>query len=146
MAISRDIFSSDSSGTGFAVSASRTDERDDDALLDVTRWRDSWSFAASAGGQPESRWRALYPEDVYSDPRPDPESYPAPFLEIGTSAPDIPLDLVRPDRWTDLFQDVWNRRENISVTEARAVVMQARHRCRTTADRSTMAIGLCDNM
>lgn len=99
MEISRDVLSSDSS-SGFAVGASRADPSDERELADLIRWKDRWRFAASVGGRPGSRWRALNPDDVYSDPRTvlaDPECYPAPLIEVTTSVPDVPKDFVRPD-------------------------------------------------
>lgn len=57
----------------------------------------------------------------------------------------MPNELLSFAGWADLFSGTWQRTENIAVTEGRAAVMQARHRCRGDLPEPSIALGLLDN-
>ena len=146
--------SSDSSGLGFCVS--RNVSITTPEIKSVAGWKERWRFKRvfedSQSRSVRHRAQALALADLnpYTnvatalDPKRDPRD--AEFWAVDLRFPDVPAAWMRANRWGDLFAGRWGFKEDITVTEGRAAVMQARWICKEYGPGHFSHLGLLDNM
>ena len=145
------VLSSDASGLGYCVSASRCGTV---PILKVLEWKEKWRFKTKYQPPTERRARhraaalELHNASPYLDTKTVlSSSSPVPDITvcIDSTFPEVPLELLE-NEWVDLFNGRWGYKEDISVTDARAGVMQARQICAGGSVEASEHLGLLDNM